>query len=551
MKRLKIFPAILLLTLNPFRLEAFADVPLYHVYELSFQGTELGPEASPARDILLETLWTHESGEIKLRIYGFWDGDGLGGKEGSVYKVRFCPIHTGIWKLEKVCSNDDQLDGQHEGTFLNCVESDHPGFWEVDEKSAGGRWYKRSDGSHQYITGNTMYSYLSEYYQGEPNGSDIKTDTRNCAGYYKKLRFAITGDIYPNPAEKPFLDDAGNPTDDGNFSHRPNPSWFNRRVDLAVKTAFESDMIADMIINSVDSENGRSVLRPEKAAYDVTPVLRYISARYGSYPNVWFCLTNEYDIRKPKFTEQQIVAIGEKFREMLPYQNPLSVHPSQRDWDPELNCGKWNDHVIFQNKIKNLWMAADKADLNYYRGGMIPVVNDELAYQGEGDGWLEEDVLEAFLGIFLGGGYGSTGYKSGQKLGQYFAGNFDAAKHSVSDNLLWFREVIDNEIPFWKMEPMTVGYSRKEGYQLDIFRNVDPHCRLLALRGEVYVLGVGVRNGQITARLPSGNWNLKLYDLAKKTVSSLGEGVSGEYSFEVPDSRVVFVVAKRSFPTEK
>jgi hypothetical protein len=39
---------------------------------------------------------------------------------------------------------------------------------------------------------------------------------------------------------------------------------------------------------------------------------------------------------------------------------------------------------------------------------------------------MEEDVLEAFLGVFLGGGYGSIGYKTGLKLGQYFAGRFDA-----------------------------------------------------------------------------------------------------------------------------
>jgi hypothetical protein len=278
-----------------------------------------------------------------------------------IFKVRFCPTLPGEWKLESVTSNDPKLNGQHTGLTILCIKSSHPGFWEKDPESAGGRWFKRSNGSHPYIIGNTMYSYLSEYYLDKPNGSDIESDTRNCYAFYKKLRFAISGDIYPHPSAKPFLDNSGSPTDDGNYSHRPNPVWFHKRVDLAVQTAYEGDMIADIIINSVDSKEGRSVLVPRENGGDAEPILRYMAARYGSFPNVWFCLTNEYNIRNPKFTVSEIRELGKQLQKYLVYPTPLSVHPNQQDWDPGLHEGaEWNDHAIIQNKIKYIWLAGGR-----------------------------------------------------------------------------------------------------------------------------------------------------------------------------------------------
>ena len=74
-----------------------------------------------------------------------------------------------------------------------------------------------------------------------------------------------------------------------------------------------------------------------------------------------------------------------------------------------------------------------------------PTVNDELSYEGAGDKHSEADTIAAHLGTFLGGGYGTTGEKYGQKLGQYFWGNFDPAKHTAADNLLWLRTTIDRD----------------------------------------------------------------------------------------------------------
>ena len=547
MKQKFIFCSILFLFSCNIISFAQPTVNQFEVYELSFNGKSYTVSDDPVRDVELITTWRHKSGRPTYQVYGFYDGDGNGGVAGNVFKVRFCPTEPGQWNLVNVQSNDEVLDGQKEGFSISCTGSDHHGFWQVDNESRGNRWYKRTDGSHQYIIGNTLYSFVSEYYDGRPNDSDIVSDVRRSSEYFNKIRFAITGDIYPNPEEKPFVDTEGNPTDEGNYSFRPNPKWFSERVDQAVQEMYDQDVIADIILNGPDSYNARSALLAKYNGGDPTPFLKYMAARYGSYPNVWFCLSNEYNIRNPQFTEREMKVMGHMMKPFITYGNPLSVHPNQQDWDPELNSiNSWNDHIIIQNKIKNLGLAADKIELNYWKGNRKPVINDELAYQGEGDDWSEEDVIEAFVGTFLGGGYGTSGYKSGSKLGHYFAGNFSAEEHSAADNLKWMNDQINENIEFWQMEPFTIFFYRPNGTNLNIFHNVSYDCRLLMNGGEEYVLGVNQEMENVEARLPEGNWRAVLYDVISKSAKNLGDTIEGRFTFNVPDSRAVFVHFKRN-----
>ena len=523
--------------------ESFAEVPgevpLYGIHEVVFSGPTYGPRDNPTAEVDLVTTWRHESGQPTYRIHGFWDGDGEGGASGNIFKIRFCPTQLGKWTLIETRSKKSPLGGQKGGYSIVCVRSTHRGFWEVDEEAANGRWYKRSDGSHQYIFGNTMYSFLSEYVDGRPTGGNIAADIKGNSQYFKKVRFSITADRYPHPREKPFLDNSGRPTDDGNFSHRPNPAWFYHRVDLAVQEAFKHDLIADLILNGPDTRDSRSVLQASKNGGDCGPILKYIAARYGSYPNVWMCLSNEFDIKNPKYTPRQIAKIGQKMRKLLPYPTPMSVHASSRDWYRELNTDPpWNDHITLQNKIKKLHIAADFVAKNYGIGGANkPMIDDELAYEGKGDGWTEADVLEAHLGAFLGGGYGTTGHKPASKKGHYFHGNFKASEHKSADNLLWLRHIIDRTVTFWKMAP--VRDSDKNDRTAGIFDNIHPDFRAMQWPGNEYVLGTNRAHEGIRAKLPAGKWQVVSYDIMGKKRRVLSSQATGTFIFDAPSSRAV------------
>jgi hypothetical protein len=401
----------------------------------------------------------------------------------------------------------------------------------------------RSDGSHQHIFGNTHYSFLSGYYtDNKPSGNDIAADVAGNAKYFKKLRFSLYGDRYPNPDEKPFFNANGRLTDSGDFSHRPNPRWFGQRADLAVRAAWEHDLIADLILCGPDTQESRSVLRASHNDGDPTPYLKYIAARYGSFPNVWICLCNEFDIKDPNYSEAEMARFGGIIRQYLPYPTPLSVHIASRTlWPAKFDeLAAWNDHQIIQKKIRNLPEAADAIRQTWENPDgkgprNKPTVNDELSYEGKGDKHTEHDTVESHLGAFLGGGYGTTGEKPGNKLGQYFRGCFNPAEHTSADNLKFLRQIIDAHITFWKMAPDS-----------SIFSNLDGASRGLAWPGHEYVLGTNTARKNIVASLPEGAWMVTRYDIISKQAETLSETARGRFTFDAPDSRAVLFHFKKN-----
>lgn len=517
-------------------------MPVGGVVEVSFIGAMQKATDAPARDITLAARWQHESGAPEFTVPGFFDGDGHGGASGSIFKVRFSPTVPGRWKLVEVRSNAAELAHQREGDAVTATPSHLHGFWTADTESPQSRWYRRSDGSHQYVIGNTHYSFLSGYKSGhQPSDNDIAADIAANARYFKKLRFSLYGDRYPHPSEKPFLDDGGQPTDDGSFSHRPNPSWFSRRVDTAVRAAFEHDLIADLILAGPDEESSRAPLRPSHNAGDPRPYLTYIAARYGSFPNVWICLANEFNIRQPKFSEEEIARAGAAIRQTLAFPTPLSVHTVPKTlWPRKFDTlGPWNDHIILQKKLRALAPSADViAGTIDNVGGHprhMPVVNDELSYQGAGDKHGESDTVEAHLGALLGGGYASTGEKRGNKVGQYFWGKFDAKVHSAAGSLKFLRETVDANVTFWRMSP-----------GVDIFPDLDPAFRALSWPDHEYLLGTDKAQANLRAVLPAGRWRVTRHDLIAQTSAVLSDDASGEFRFDAPASRAVLFHFKKA-----
>ena len=517
--------SLLVVALAP-RMARGADlgtVPQHGVYELRLAGPRLSAADAPARDVELFVTFRHESGKPELRLPGFWDGDGKGGPEGDVFAVRFCPTKPGKWTVVRTESNRPELRGRREGDTLACTPSKHPGFWVPD-----GRWYKRSaDGSHPFVVGNTHYSFLSRRNDQGPVKTDPVEDVRRNAEYFGKLRFTLMSDRYPDPDDTPFLDDAGEPSDDGKYSFRPNPRWFRTRADPVIAEAHRVDLACDLILCGPDTRDSRSTLRDEAGA---RAGLSYVAARYGAYPNVWFCLSNEYDIRDPAYTPAQVVRAGVYLRGRLAYPNPVSVHRDAGDWNPALN-GAWHDHVIFQGKIKTLDEAADAAVRNFgIGGGDKPVVNDENAYQGDGDGFSEADTAEGCFGTFLGGAYATTGEKYSEKLGQYFWGGFDESAHTAARGLRYLREYVNRSVPFWTMQPLPLADTP--------FAGIGVRARVLGRAGEGYVLGTSGR-GEHRVELPPGRWDVVQVDLMSRTTRTLAEGAAGTFSFATPDSRAV------------
>ncbi|RMD76391.1 MAG: DUF5060 domain-containing protein, partial [Lentisphaerae bacterium] len=492
-----------------------AQTTRYGVVELSFSGPWQTPSDNPNLDVDFWVRFRHESGSPVYKIHGFWDGDGKGGTSGNVFKVRFCPTKTGKWYLDEVYSNRSELKGEKQGDYIQVGASSHPGFWEVDGNSAGGRWFKRSNGDHPYIVGNTHYNFLFRPNGHQATPSTIRSDIQMNAKYFRKLRFFVRGPRPENvdPNLKPFFDSSGKQTNKEN--DRTNPKFFRERVDAAVDEGYKQDLICDLILGG----DGDQVI-------DKTGFIKYMAARYGSYPNVWFCVGQEWNEQASASHE---VTMAAKLRSYLAYRVPMSTHGT-RGWTSSLNSSDWT-HSIRQGKIGDLSDAADALIKDYNNNGHKPTVNDENGYDPKEA--TTDDVIEGITGSFFGGGYGTTGHKIGSKKGGYFWGHaalgHNITEHPSIDELKYLREKIEQHISFWKMTPVKPGNS--------IFSNANSGFRVLAWNGNEYALGSDAAQSSVKANLPAGIWEVYQWDIRNKKEIFHHTGISGSYTFSTPASR--------------
>ncbi len=511
---MRLFSFLIILILST---KSVGAVLTFSVIDLDFTGPVQGPTDAPSVDIDFWADFAHESGEI-LRFHGFWDGDGAGGVEGNVFLIRFCPSLPGTWTIADVYSNVPELNDLREGETFAVEESGGSGFWLVDDESDG-RWFKRSDGSYPYIIGNTHYDFL-----GAPNGKEasresIEFDISQNATYFKKLRFCVRGLRSENSSSeiKPFFRQDGRETK--SETHRPNPKWYRERVDVAVQKGYELDLICDLILGGTTGDQ----------VADSSGFLKYIAARYGSYPNVWITIGQEYNEQTNPAHEKEI---GEQLRQWLPYPTPLSTHGTgSAEWDSDLN-GDWCTHSIRQGKhpehLRNLAVCSQAMIEDHNRNGSKPTVNDENAYDPNESTTLE--ALQAILGTFGGGGYGTVGHKLASKQGAYFwgysAAGITADKHPSASHLTFLRDKINAYVHFWEMMPVAHNES--------IFENTKPSYSVLEWRDNQYVLLSDTKNDSLVINLPEGNWTVWLFDVVNEQVSRTIDYLGPEVVWPLP-----------------
>ncbi len=473
---------------------AAPQVPRFEVHELDFDGPHCTPSDRPAADIELSTEWRPESGHPRYTIHGFWDGDGEGGTSGDVFTVRFCPTREGTWTLVNTHSNDSRLNNQHEGAEVFCTPSDHHGFWEPE-----GLWFRRSDSTYQYMLGNVHYCLVSVDSRLE--------DIRANKDYYKKLRFMIQGfGLCDGP--DPFFASSGNGSSSGSDASRPNPAYF-ARIDEMIREGLRHDLIIDMYTD------------PQNHAIDRPGYLRYLAARFGSFPNVWLQVSIEWN---EKYSAGETADLGTKLRSYLPYPTPLTTIGTH-NWNGGLNAPCWT-HVNIQGKVFGLRESALAIIDNRERGGGIICNNDDNGPNFEGYGGTTGPMeVERTLGCFLGAGYTGTGYKTGYKRGPYMFGGFDPDAHTCTRHLAYMRDVIDRKVRFWKMQPGRGSFDNASGFVW------------MGWADTQYVFGSNDARSDVVASLPGGTWHIEQFDFMAMESTVLAEHASGgSYSFDTPAS---------------
>jgi len=104
------------------------EVPLWGRFETQIIN-ERG-YSNPFRDVVLNAVFTSPTGR-SVKFSGYYDGDGSGGQNGNVWKLRFMPDELGTWSYR--CSFSDGMPGKS-GVFTCVADGGRPGPLRADRR---------------------------------------------------------------------------------------------------------------------------------------------------------------------------------------------------------------------------------------------------------------------------------------------------------------------------------------------------------------------------------------------------------------------------------
>lgn len=473
------------------------------------------------------------------RVQGFWEGSVEAGTGKTKMTVRFTPMSTGVWSYAST-SQDPGLNNKT-GSFT--VIGSGRGF--LRRNANRPEQFVFDNNVKMFMWGQTYYNLVSTARGGGPWKAAID---QSAASKLNKVRLLVfpfqkrdeAGECgaaqAPYPDSKPFTD--------ANHTVLDIQHW--RRLDEVVHHLNSKLMVADLIVFSTNCPSYSPLGNVEDERY-----LRYVLARYAAFPNVIWCLTNEWQFAPdgacslpsphPKSYWENL---GNIVRNEDPWMNdssgarqrPLSIHQrTQHTFD--FLSSVWPTHAVLQDGVRNGRFEAPtfangdewgNYSIRKNLGSGMPVVNDEYGYLGEKGGAYDRDQHRRTIwGIALAGGYGSAG---------------DARKDVVNGSAVECTQPYLSSV--WKSAPEYGDLSRLQTYfplvtdwwklKSDISVSSSPRVYVMSEPGVRYLV-YSATGGSLTlnlAQLPAGNtYKVSRYNPSSGSECALMNRAGGAQSF--------------------
>ena len=335
-------------------------------------------------------------------VKGFYDGDGS-------YLVRFMPDYEGEYRFMLKGSFSNQV---FEGSFF---VTEPKGKNHGPLKIRDTFHFSYQDGTPYYSLGTTCYAWV---HQKDEMVKETLETLDKCA--FNKIRFCLFPKHYDynyeDPATFPY---EGTPCDNSGLNRstmyaymedkssnhwdfrRFDPKHF-KRFDHAVSKLMEMGIQADIILFHPYDRWGFDGMGAENDDFYV----KYMTARYSAFRNVWWSLANEYDYVKTK-TIEDWDRIGKLIRAEDPYQRFRSVHNGPHYYDFTKD---WVTHCSCQGTDRYRAVETTAELRERYQK---PVVWDEFLYEGNIDlGWgniTGPEMVRRFWEATMRGGYAGHG----------------------------------------------------------------------------------------------------------------------------------------------
>jgi hypothetical protein len=383
-------------------------------------------------------------GGVTRTVDGFWDG-------GRTFVVRFAPTAEGTWTY-RTRSADAGLDGRTGALRVTPPPPGRHGFVRRDAEHPYAWVY--DDGTRYFMLGTTYYQLVSTALAGDR----WRTSVDSVAAYgVTKVRLRVNQKqcekpgINPNPCSSPY-GAGGADHDQLNVAHF-------RAADRVIAHMDARGVVADLMpFDSSDPFYGTDA---QDERY-----LRYVLARYGAYPNVIWCLTNEYMAARVKSVDfwnrmGMLVRAADPFFARGAYLRPLSIHccGSNTGGDSRkffFYDQPWPVHVILQESRRlpgDVMQQSIVANL----GHRMPVVDDEFGYMGDAlgawgrQGYDPAEHRRALWAIYAAGGSASTGDKFEYADGRPYHSGFWHSRPEYGDLKRLADFFTTKGVAYWRM----------------------------------------------------------------------------------------------------
>jgi hypothetical protein len=373
-------------------------------------------------------------------VPAFYEGDGQGGLDGNLWRVRFAPEETGSWTFQSSSTHPD-LDG-YTGSFdvtpvANCAGYNPgtlPDFYCQGRLAYVGAHYLRFAEGIYWLKGgiDDPEDFLAE---GVNAGFPTKEDavdflaSRSVNSIYLLLH-NIGGDsqnVWPWVGSTP-------------GEARMNHEHFDPAKLARWEALFTYIQAKGLVLHLVfEDDSGWT-------GFNRDLYYREMIGRFGHHNGLYWNIAEEYN---ETYTVAQVQSFADQIRALDPYDHPLTVHHQGvlENWNPFLGDSRF-DLTSFQTLLKPVnaeaatWFQKVESP-----GRVIPISFDETGKTTQNDRALARHIVwSAYLG-------GANFELHVQPLTSYtaFAAHFEDMQRA--------RQVME-QLPFWQMRPANALASR-------------------------------------------------------------------------------------------
>jgi len=437
------------------------------------------------------------------RAPGFYDGDGRGGSDGDVWKVRFSADETGQWTFTTT-SDNGQLDGKTGRLVVTDAPAGAEGFWKWGRLEAVGtaensiRYLKFRDGPYWLKAGcDDPENFLGSYqhydtpakrkaavdYLAQHGINSLYIMTHNVDGDDK--------DVWPWLGRTP-REAKANGTGNVRFDVAKLDEWRELFEHMQTK-----GVVPYLVLEDDSAWQG----------YDHARYYREMIARFGYLPALLLNFNEEHN---ENYKLPQALDFMRLLADLDPYDHPRGIHNVNMPSDDYIDAPQ----IDFTSVQTGSPGGRDAGALLHNRRAIDWIERCRLRGQralmvGFDEGRPEED-RRAWWSAYLGGGVWEAHVRP----------PYDRPMNAWER--LWTElggtRAFMESLPFWEMEPAN-----------DVVRGGKAFC--LAKRGEVYALYLP-EGGDVDVELPAGGNSIVAW-------WNPGQGRSGKFTHEsrVPGGR--------------